>query len=105
MTSKVLTGTLLDEQVELSLQELCHACSSSTTWVIELVDEGVLEPIGHDQAQWRFSASSLPRARAAMRLQRDLDINLAGIALALELMEEIKTLRERLGRFEKRDST
>jgi chaperone modulatory protein CbpM len=100
MTSKILTGILLDEQAEFSLQELCHACSSSTEWVIKLVDEGVLEPIGHEQAQWRFTGPSLPKARAAFRLQHDLDINLAGVALALDLMEEIDTLRERLCRFE-----
>jgi len=100
MTSKTLTGILLDEQVELSLHELCHACSTSTEWIVELVDEGVLEPIGHEQAHWRFSGPSLLRARAAMRMQQDLQINLPGIALALDLMEEIETMRERLRRLE-----
>ena len=100
MTSKTLTGILLDEQVELSLSDLCHACSTSTEWVVELVNEGVLEPIGHEQAHWRFSGPSLLRARAAMRLQQDLQINLAGVALALDLMEEIEAMRERLRRFE-----
>ena len=98
MTSKTLKGILLDEQAELSLQDLCHACSTSTEWVVELVDEGVLEPIGHEQAHWRFSGPSLLRARAAMRMQQDLQINLAGVALALELMEEIEAMRERLRR-------
>jgi chaperone modulatory protein CbpM len=100
MTLKTLTGILLDEQAELSLHELCHACSTSTEWVIELVDEGVLEPIGQDHSHWRFSGTSLLRARAAMRMHQDLQINLAGVALALDLMEEIEAMRERLRRFE-----
>jgi chaperone modulatory protein CbpM len=100
MTSKTLTGILLDDRAELSLHDLCHACSTSTEWVIELVDEGVLEPIGHEQAHWRFSGPSLLRARAAMRMQHDLQINLAGIALVLDLMEEIETMRARLRRVE-----
>jgi chaperone modulatory protein CbpM len=100
MTSMTLTGILLDEQAELSLHELCHACSTSTEWVIELVDEGVLEPIGQDHSHWRFSGTNLLRARAAMRMQQDLQINLAGVALALDLMEEIEAMRERLRRFE-----
>ena len=100
MTSKTLTGILLDEQVELSLHDLCRACSTSTEWVVELVDEGVLEPIGHERAHWRFSGPSLLRAHAAMRMQQDLQINLAGVALALDLMEEIEAIRERLRRFE-----
>jgi chaperone modulatory protein CbpM len=100
MTEKILTGVLLDERVELSLSEICQACSGSSSWVIELVDEGVLEPSGMEQSQWRFSGTSLARARVAKRLQEDLDINLAGIALALDLMEEIEALRTRLYRFE-----
>jgi chaperone modulatory protein CbpM len=100
MTSKTLTGMLLDERVELSLQDLCQACSTSTEWVIELVDEGVLEPIGQEQTHWRFTGPSLLRARAALRMQQDLQINLAGVALALDLMEEIEAMRERLRRFE-----
>lgn len=100
MTSKTLTGVLLDERTELSLHDLSHACSTSTEWVLELVDEGVLEPIGHEQARWRFSGPNLLRARTAKRLQQDLQINLAGIALALDLMEEIEAMRERLRRFE-----
>ncbi len=96
MTNKILTGVLLDEQTELSLNDLCKACSSSAEWIIELVDYGALEPIGSEQLNWRFSANSLQRARTAMRLQRDLDINLAGVALALDLLDEIKFLRSQL---------
>lgn len=100
MNQKTLTGIVLDEQSEMSLTELCQACSSSTEWIVELDEERVLEPIGKGQAQWRFSGTNLVRARVAVRLQQDLEINLAGVALALELMEEIETMRERLRRFE-----
>lgn len=96
MNRKPQTGVLLDDRTELSLHELCQACSTSTEWIVELVDEGVLEPIGHERARWRFTGTSLVRARAAMRLHQDLEINLAGVALALDLMEEIETMRERL---------
>ena len=105
MKRKTLTGILLDERSEWSLSELSQACSSSTEWVIELVDEGVLDPTGNEYAHWRFSGISLQRARAARRLQYDLDINLAGVALALDLMEEIASLRERLCQFEMKEET
>ena len=105
MKEKTLSGILLDEQTELSLNDLCRACSSSAEWVIELVEEGVLEPVGHQQAHWRFRGSSLQKARAAMRLQHDLGINLAGVALALDLLDEIEILRARLCRFEINDGT
>ena len=105
MTQKIITGILLDEQAELSLTDLCRVCSSSADWIIELVEEGILEPVGYQQTrwqqtQWRFSVESLQRARTAMRLQHDLGINLAGIAVVLDLLEEIDSLQARLSRFE-----
>ena len=100
MKQKILSGMLLDEQTELSLDDLCHACSSSTEWVIELVEEGALEPVGHEPSQWRFTGTSLQRLHTAMRLQRDLGLNLAGIALALDLLDEMETMRARLRRLE-----
>lgn len=65
-------------------------------WVIALVDEGVPDPLGQDPAHWRFAGASLRRARAALRLQRDLGINLAGAALVLDLIDEVGSLRARL---------
>lgn len=96
MNDKILTGLLLDEQVQLTLRDLCNACSQHADWIIDLVEEGILEPVGREQAQWRFPASSLQRARIALHLQRDLEINLAGVALALDLLDEIEGLRARL---------
>lgn len=100
MASKTVTGVLLNEEVEISLHDVCLACSTTTEWVVELVEEGVIEPIDYAESDWRFAGPSLVRARAAIRLQRDLDINLAGVALALDLMEEMESIRERLRRLE-----
>lgn len=96
MTQTTLNGILLDEQTEVTLNDLCRACSCSAEWVIELVGEGVLEPISYQQTHWRFTGVSLQKAQTAARLQRDLGINTAGIALALELLDEIETLQSRL---------
>jgi chaperone modulatory protein CbpM len=93
MENKTLTGILLDERVILSLEEICVACSCRSDWIIELVEQGILVPLNQERDQWRFTGSSLARAHTARRLQRDLDINLAGVALALDLLEEIEALR------------
>ena len=103
MTQTILNGILLDEHTELSLNDLCRACSTSAEWVIELVDEGVLEPINYQQTLWRFTGVSLKKAQVAVRLQRDLGINIAGIALAVELLDEIETLQGRLNCLELND--
>ncbi len=100
MTRETVSGHLLDDSVELSLTDLCNACSKDTVWVRALVEEGMLEPIDLSERHWRFSAASLQRVRCAMRLERDLGINLPGIALALDLLEELEALRVRLGRID-----
>lgn len=87
---------ILEEQTGLTLDDLCLACAVRDEQIIALVDVGVLEPQGREPARWRFGGASLQRARMALRLQRDLDIDVAGAALALQLLEEIDTLKARL---------
>jgi chaperone modulatory protein CbpM len=87
---------ILEEQTGLTLDDLCIACAVRDEQIIALVDVGVLEPQGREPAHWRFGGASLQRARMALRLQRDLDIDVAGAALALQLLEEIDALKSRL---------
>lgn len=94
--SVTVTGVLLDEEERLTLVEFARACSVHAGWVLELVEEGIIEPAGREPDAWRFGGASLARARRAARLERDLGINLAGIALALDLIDELESLRERL---------
>ena len=87
---------ILEEQTQLTLADLCSACAVHDEQIIALVEVGVLEPQGREPEHWHFGGVSLDRARRALRLQQDLDINLAGVALALELLDQIESLRARL---------
>jgi chaperone modulatory protein CbpM len=91
-----LNVQLLDESASLSLEEFIRACASPTELVLELVEEGILKPEGPAPEHWRFSGTHLKHARVALRLQRDLGVNLAGAALALQLLDELEELRARL---------
>ena len=93
----LLTGELLDDASELTLAELCEACRVPAEHIVELVAEGIVEPLGQEQAHWRFRAISVWRVHCALRLQRDLGVNVAGAALALDLLEELEQLRARHG--------
>ena len=97
-----LRGIILEEQAELTLVEVSRACAVEVQWIIEFVDEGVLEPRGGERHDWRFSGPQLRRAITALRLQRDLGLNPAGVALALQLLDEIDVLRARLNELESR---
>lgn len=84
----------------LSLQDLCRFCHADETWVVDLVEHGVLEPMGSASGNWRFVGTSIARAKKARRLNRDLGINTAGVALVLDLLEERDTILRRLAQHE-----
>jgi len=96
--TNALAGHIFDESTEITIVELCEVCSVEITLVEELVDEGILEPVGGIHEQRRFPYSSVRRARTVVHLQRDLGLNLAGAALALDLLDRIETLRSQLRR-------
>ena len=97
---KLLSGEILEQEMGLSLADLCRACQMPAERVLELVEEGVIEPVGHDPARWRFHGVCVRRVRRVQRLEQDLGVNVAGAALVLDLLEELERLRERLRRFE-----
>lgn len=96
----VQAAMILEDQTELSLDDLCRACAAQAERIVELVDEGLLTPAGTAPGEWRFTGVHLHRARVALRLESDLGVNLAGAALALELLDELDALRERVQRLE-----
>lgn len=86
----------MDETVRFTLVELCDLGKTNADWVLELVDEGVLEPEGNAVDEWLFDTNALKRMQMVQRLQQDLRINLAGTALALDLLEEIEALKAQI---------
>lgn len=95
-----IEGELLDEQRAVKLAELTHVCGVSVEQVRSMVAEGMLHPRGTVPEQWVFHGVEVIRVRRAVRLQRDLELNLPGTALALELIDEIERLRCRVHRLE-----
>ena len=93
-----LRGIVLEEQVELSMDDLCAVCRVERTQIVHLVEEGVIDPLppahtAMQVTQWRFSGEALGRARRAVRLQRDLELSPAATALVLDLLDQIAVLR------------
>ncbi len=96
----VLTGIIVEDSSEFTLGELSRACGKPAEWILALIEEGVIEPVGKDQANWHFRGYCLRRVRIVQRLQSDLGLNLAGAALALELLDEVEALRNRVAALE-----
>ena len=88
-----LSGEIVEETIVLSVTDLSRMMSVEERHIVELVEEGVLSVLQIDASEWRFSGAALRRARIALRLERDLGVNLPGVALALDLLEELERLR------------
>ncbi len=91
-----LPGSIFDESAILSIEDLSRMCAVDERHILEFVEEGVLSVV-NVSSEWRFTGDALRRARLALRLERDLELNLAGVALAVELIEELARLRRELG--------
>ena len=97
-TPSALRGSVVEEDVELTTVELGRACRVPEQQIEVWVYEGVLQPRGGARESWRFGGDSLARMRLATRLMHDLELNSAGVALALELIDRISELESRLRR-------
>jgi chaperone modulatory protein CbpM len=91
--------------VQLDMAEFCEAAELSDVYVIEIVEHGILEPQGAQPGDWVFNDYELTLAKRAAKLRRDLELEWEGVALALDLLEEVQQLRaenrmlkQRLGR-------
>jgi chaperone modulatory protein CbpM len=92
-TTTYLQGQIVDEKVEFTLVDLSRVSGASEEELTLWVAEGVFEPRGERPQEWRFSGAALRRARTAQRLAHDLQINPPGVALVLDLLDEIDALR------------
>lgn len=96
----IFEAVVLDDGGALTLAELARSCATDAEWLLQLVNEGILVPTGRALPEWRFSHVSVWRVRRVQRLQGDLGVNLAGAALALEMLDELESLRRRLASLE-----
>ena len=94
----VISGEVVEERRSLSLQEFAGLCGLPAERIVEYVELGIIEPRGGAPREWRFPAAAFLRLQKARRLQRDLGIDAASLALVLDLLEEMERLRARMRR-------
>lgn len=83
------------EESWLTLDELCESCNLSSDIINQLIAYEIIHP-QQLQGQQIFSINDLQRVKTALRLQRDLEVNIAGVALALDLLNELEELRAQM---------
>jgi chaperone modulatory protein CbpM len=76
-----------------NLDTICEAADIPHNTLIEIVTHGIVKPDGESPTDWTFEWHSVTVINKANRLHRDLDIDWAGIALAMDLLDELESLR------------
>lgn len=96
-------------QVEVTIcsGEICERTSISEQDLLEIVNHGIVRPQDMRASEWRFAEVMVVEIARAARLRRELEMDWPGVALALQLIDEIgqlraenAALRRRLQRFE-----
>ena len=68
--------------------------------IVELVEQGVFEPVGKATDEWAFPESALALARVAARLRADFELPPASLALLLAYRERMLELEQRVRELE-----
>ena len=76
----------------LTLTEITECVRIPAETIIVIVDHGIVEPRGQSPQEWQFEPHMLATLRRAIRLQQDLELDWAGIAVALSLTEKMQQL-------------
>jgi len=97
-----IASEVVEHGAPCTFQELCISCNVSPEWLAGLVEQGAIEAVGPTRQEWQFSALSLVRVAKAKRLERDLGLNLPGIALVLDLLDQLDAMHARLRAFQER---
>ncbi|ETI58162.1 chaperone modulator CbpM [Marinomonas profundimaris] len=85
------------EHVLFTLEEVCERCGAHTDIIIEMVEYGIVEPVEQPSPEdWYFNSQALVRLQRAQRLMNELELNLSGVALSLELLDEIDDLQKHI---------
>ena len=80
----------------LTLTDLANVAGLHPELVEKFVDYGLIEPSPGTGSGPLFPAGAVKRLRCIMRLRRDLGVNLAGVAVILEMRERIENLQREL---------
>ncbi|MBL1272193.1 MAG: chaperone modulatory protein CbpM [Marinobacter maritimus] len=99
--NSILTVEVMDpDGSTFTLHEVCERGECHAEFVIKLVSYGIIAPVepATEARQWLFDLAALARLHKAIRLQRDLKMNLPGLAMSLELLDEVQDMRREVDR-------
>lgn len=94
-TKTIVAGMLMDKNTKISYVEICQKCNISEDILHELLEHGLVNTITVHKNNY-LDASNLARIQTASRLHQDLKVNIPGVVLVLELLDELNHIRNEL---------
>ncbi len=86
---------MVNENIIYTTYAIRHTHGLSQEAINEMVSWGIAEPSGNKPEKWLFTQKDCERIGCALRFRKELDINIPGAALALQLLEDIQDLRNK----------
>jgi len=88
----------LDEHRVVSLEELVEVSGLTREELVELVHGGALPVRETRGSSYVFSAQVVSLARTACRLRNELELDMAGLGVALQLLDRVRGLEQEIAR-------
>ena len=96
MTVQISEAIWLNNDEVCSLQHVAAVSGLSEGDVLDLVETGVLSPVGNERGSHMFYTECIVVARKARRLRDDFELNADGLALVLKLLNRVDSLEAQL---------
>ncbi|MFZ7104240.1 MAG: chaperone modulator CbpM [Peptococcaceae bacterium] len=84
-----------DQRECLSLEEFAARCGVHQEFICRLLELGILDYSGPMESPC-FTAEEAAKVQKIIRLRKDLGLNLLGVGLVLDLLDEIEMLRRQI---------
>lgn len=92
----IIAGVLMDENTTISFVEVCQKCNISEDMLLDMIEHGLFPSSPTRYKTTYVDQRTFNRIQSACRLQQDLGINLPGVVLVMELLDELEQAREEL---------
>ena len=77
----------------LSLHELAAITQVHPDLILRFQEFGLIDPIGAEGGEPLYDLAVIQKVRTIRRLRAEMGVNLAGVAVILELLDKIKQLQ------------
>lgn len=90
------TAVVIQETTTFTVTEICQRCNLPYAFLKQMVEHGMFESQLDLEENFALDLVQVNRIESAFHLHNDLEINMPGIALVLELRDEIDHLQKEL---------